>query len=368
MKQLKFSLLIIVAITMGLVSCKKDEKEAAPLPKVEVKQAKVAYIVNYGNYGGTQSEISIYYTDSSKIKNNAYKTANGIDFTSNIQSIGIKDSIAYFMSNNGDKINIVSAKTLQEKVNPISLDITKPRYFVASGNYAYVSCWGAVSDWTLMPESYIAKINLTSKAVTKIAIEGGTEGLYIKNNKLYIGLTARKKVAIMDLNSNAISYLPVSGIPQHFVEDNTGNLWVSLVSTYSVLCSPDSIGMAVINPQTDKVIASVNYAGISDMGQIGISKEKNKIFVLGKQEWPGTASYIYTVDVVSRQLGSSALISGESFNGFNINPDNNDIYVLISPSATSNGTLKVYNSTATLKDTKETGIAPQQVVFYNITL
>ena len=240
-------LLLLLAI---FASCEKEDSD----PKSEA--TKVAYIVNYGSYSGSKSEISIYDIETKTITNNAYTTANGIDFTSNIQSMAIYNDIAYFMSNNGDKIDFVGAKDLVARTNPISADITKPRYFAASGNYAYITCWGTVNsgEWATIPSSYIAKIDLTTKVVTKIALPGGPEGVIIINNKLYTGLCTSNKVAVMDLSTNAISYITVSAVPQHFVVDYSGKLWVSLVSKYSTPFSEDKLGLEVIDIQNNTVI------------------------------------------------------------------------------------------------------------------
>lgn len=345
------------------VSCEKekDNNEGIETPTVKTD---VAYIVNYGSYSGSKGEISIYNIDDNNISHEAYKTANSIELTSNIQSMTIHNDIAYLMSNNGDKIDIIDAKTLKASVNPIADDITKPRYFAANGNTAYISCWGDVQDWGKMATSYIAKVNLTTKEVTKIPLAGGTEGLIISNDKLYIGLCADSNVAVMDLATEAISKIRVSAVAQQFVEDIDGNIWVSLVSKYSTPFPADSLGMAIIDPTTDKILKRVSFSGIGGDGYMHISADKQTVYVMGAEAWPGTASTIFTADVASRTLSSTALITGEKFYGFNINPKNEDVYVCISPDASTEGALHIYDKAGTKIEEKETGIGPNHVIFY----
>lgn len=360
MKKIKQLMLLVAISATVFISCEDDDDI------IVEKANEIAYVVNYGSYSGSKSEISIYNIDSSSISHDAYKNVNSVEFTSNIQSMAIHNDIAYFMSNNGDKIDIVDAKTLAATVNPISTDITKPRYFAATGNTAYVSCWGDVQDWSLIANSYIAKIDLTTKSVSKIALPGGPEGVIIVDNKLYTGLSTDNKVAVIDLATEAISYITVSAVPQQFVKDGDGNLWVSLVSKYSTYFPTDSLGLAVIDPQNNTVIDKVDFAGIGGDGYIHISPDKNTIYAMGSEAWPGTASTIYSVNVANRTLSTSALITGENFYGFNVNPENEDVYVLISPSTSEDGTLKIYNKAGTLLDEEKTGIGPNHVVFYNI--
>ncbi len=361
MRKIRNFMFFVAVIATVFVSCKKDD-DVDP----SKEYSKVAYIVNYGSYSGSKSEISIYDTDSSSITHDAYKAANSVDFTSNIESMSIYEDIAYFMSNNGDKIDIVDAKTLVATGNPISTDITKPRYFAADGNTAYISCWGDVNDWSVMANSYIAKIDLTTKAVTKIALPGGPEGVIVIDNNLYAALTTTKKIAVIDLSSNNVSYINTLAIPYHFVVDDDGYLWASMVSTYTVPVGLDSVGLTQIDPTNNTVLANVNFSSIGSNGFIHISSDKKTVYVFGKEAWPGTASTIYSIDVTSHTLSGSALISGEKFNGFGVNPENDNIYVLISPGATEKGLLKIYDSAGSLLDEEETGVSPKHVVFYNI--
>ena len=363
MKIIKKFMFFATIVAMIFTSCDTDDITLVP----EKKYDNVAYIVNYGSYSGSKSEISIYDTDSLLIADSTgYFSANNVEFTSNIESMSIHNDIAYFMSNNGDKIDIVDAKTLKALGNPISDDITKPRHFVADDNTAYISCWGNVDDWSVMANSYIAKIDLTTKAVTKIALPGGPEGVIIVNNKLYTGLSTDNKVAVVDLATEAISYITVSAVPQQFIEDVDGKIWVSLVSKYSTPFPADSLGLAIIDPLDNTVTDKVDFTIMGSNGFIHTSSDKKIVYALGKDEYPGTASSIHSVDVTTKILNSTALVSGEKFNGFNVNSNNDNIYVLISPSSTENGELKTYNSEGTLLDTEKTLIDPKHVVFYSI--
>ena len=361
MNSIKKIILSVVVLSAVFVSCSDDDD-----PKDKKEYEKVAYVVNYGNYGKGDGEISIYDIEKETMTQDAYKTANAVDFTSNIQSMSVYNDVVYLMSNAGDKIDVLDAATLKALGNPVSGDITKPRYFAATGNTAYISCWGDVNDWSVMANSYIAKMDLTSKTISKIAVPGGPEGVIIVNNKLFVGSTVSKMITVIDLSNDNMSFIAVSGVPQQFVADSDGNIWVSTVSKYSTPVPSDMIGLEVINPKTNKVTATVNFPGMGSNGLISISSDKNTIYALGTEAWPGTATTVYSVDVAKKEINSGALITGEKFNGLDVNPENNDIYVLVSPDATSAGKLHVYSSNGVLLSEKETGVSPIQTVFYNI--
>ena len=368
MKTIKHFVLSVALLATALTSCEKDDNTD---DKKEYN--KVAYIINYGGYGKSNGEISTYDIPKKELANDSYKTANEVPFTSNIESMYIHEDVAYLMSNAGDKIDILDAATLEAMGNPISNDITKPRFFVAKDGFGYVSCWGDVVDWDVYANSYIAKIDLKTKVVTKIALPGGPEGLIIKGNNLYISSSTTNKVTVMDLSSEKFTTIDVKAIPQHFVEDASGNLWASLVSKYSVPFSADKLGFTVIDPNSNTVSSFVNYVGIESNGFIHTSPNKNTVYVLGggnyvqdaDGNWIQLPTGISTVDVSTKVVSSSQLISGEKFNGFNINPENGNVYVL---SKVEGKGLSIYDDKGTLQAGQqfETGTSPKHVVFYDI--
>ncbi len=359
----KFYLGLMSLAMIFAVACEKEKNDKDD-KKEETTNSK-AYIINYGSYASISTSVDIYTESNNKIVNNAYEDVNGVAYSSNAQSFAIYNEQGFFMGNESDKIDIVDAKTLEQSINPIETDITKPRYFEATNETGYISCWGTIDDWSTVANSYIAVLDIANKTISeKIMLPGGPEGVIIANNKLYAALEFRDSVAVINLDNHSVSYIETPAIPQHFVQDEDGNLWVSLVSTYSDPAPEDSLGVAIIDPDTDQLTGRVLFSGISGDGQLAINSAKDKIYVMGKAAYPGTASSVYEIDVAGQSIGQSALISGDNFSGIGCHPESNNIYVLISPSLEETGSLKVYDSQGTLLDTQETGVAPQEVVFY----
>jgi len=353
-------MLFVAMSATVFTSCNKNDETEPEIPKTAL-----AYIINYGDYFGSNGEISVYNTETETITDaSAYKTANSVDYSSKIESMAIVDSTAYLMGNNGDKIDILNANTLKQTINPITSDIVKPRFMLAVNNTAYISCWGDVQDWVAINSSYIAKIDLTTNSVTKkIPVSGGLEGMIVVDGNLYIAQTATNKVAVLNLATDAVSYITMPAVPQHFVIGEGNKIYVSLVTKYSTPFPAEKLGVAVINPSTNTVVETINIPSIGDNGFIHISDNLQTLFVLAKEAWPGTKSFIKSVNLTTKTV--TDLISGESFNGFNVNPKNNDIYILLAPSATEKGTLKIYDNKGSLLDTEEVGISPKHIVFYD---
>lgn len=358
MKSIKNLLFFAILIAFGFSSCGDDET-----PKQNSKQ--IAYVLNYGSYGGGNTTIDLFDLDSNTITKAVYTSANGVGIGSNVQSISIFDDIAYLMSNGGDKLDIVDAKDLKATSNPISEDIVKPRYAVEDEKYVYISCWGG-DDFGVFANSYIAKVDKETKSVSKINIPGGPEGMIIVGNKLYSALSVKNQVAVTNLDTKETTFIRVPALPQHIIKDANDKLCVSLINDYSSSYPVDSIGIAVINPNSNELEKVVNFTKMSYPGYIKSSTNGKTLYTISNDSWPGKGSYIYTFDLGAYTVSDNALIEGEGFTGVDINPKNDDLFISVSPDATSNGSIKIYDKAGSLKDEFEVGVYPQQVEFYEI--
>lgn len=326
------------------------------------------YIINYGSYDGAKSTVNVYNETSKSISNNAYRIINDdAALTSSIQSAEIYDTTLYFMSNNGDQIDILNARTLEVIANPIDDGIVKPRYFAEYNGKAYISCWGN-ADWNLMEDSYIAVIDLANNTLDHtIELDGGPEGVIIKNGKLYTCLAFRTQLAVIELSTEAVSYIELPAVSQHIKEDVNGKLWVSVVSTYSNPADSTDVGIAIVDPINDTHEQFINIQGIGSNGYMTSNADGSTIYVMGNDPYPGINAYIYELDATNPATPIYELLAGENFNGMGFNNKTNRLYILISPSTDASGTVKIYNTDGTLYDYQTTGISPQNVVFFEHT-
>lgn len=364
MRKINIKHLLAILFIATTISCTKESGDIS-----KKQYSKVAYITNYGGFKKANGEVSTLDISKSEMNNNSYQESNGVEFAANISSMSIYKDVAYIVSNAGDKINVVDAATLEAIGNPISKDIISPRFFYASNGIGYVSCWGEVKDYSVYANSYIAKIDLTTKKVLKkIALPGAPEGMIIKGGKLYISSSVTNKVTVLDLKTEALKEIEVSAIPQHFVEDANGNIWVSLVSKYSSPFEASELGFSIIDTKTDKVISTINFPNIKGNGYLCISSDKKKIYVLGGGNYLDGVEQtgVYSIDVETKILEKGAVISGSNFSGLDVNPENGDVYVLITPDYTSAGQLKIYNSKFVYLREYEVGINPQHIIFYDV--
>lgn len=356
-----FSVLFLALAVLS--SCNKND-DPAPDPGELVKGA---YIVNYGNYSQGGASISKYDYEADELTNFYYKKQNGgNELLSNIQYAYAYNGKIFMMGNGPDEVITVDELFVQTK-NGVTAQIAKPRACVANGDYLYISCWGESDDWANRADSYIAKYNIKTMAVEKtISLPGGPEGVEIANGKLYAALNYEKKVGVINLSNDAVSYIDTPAATSYFLKDAGGNLYVSLVSTYS---DPSTeTGLGYINTSTDELAAVYNLPDVSYeyASVMAANANQSKIYVVTTEtdeNWMVTGA-VSVFDVATKTFASEKLISGISGpRGLAVNPVDGNIYLFTGESVTGAGLMKIYNSSGELQGQKTVGASPAMALF-----
>ncbi len=348
--KIKIFMLFALAASVFL-SCKDDEVIPEPT------EPTVSYIINYGDYVGAKSTVTSFNKETDEVTTDFYENVNGVAMVSNVQHAFSFKGTIYFLGNSSDQLFWVDGKTFKQSENAITTDIVKPRYGVGFGNYLYVSCWGG-DIWTDETTSYIAKFNLTTKAVEKkISIPGGPEGLAIAKNKLYAALNYKDSVAVVDLANDALSYIETPAVTSYFVKDKSENLYVSLVSTYSDFS--DKTGIGYINTASNKLDATYELKGVSTayVNILTANSDFTKIYVVKEGANWGDPGAVATFDIVTKSFEANNFV--DEISGLNgISYYNDNLFCFVAESVTGNGKAKTYSSNGTFLKDYQTGIAP----------
>ncbi len=365
MKKLLF---IFMAMAIVFASCEDDDNTSSN-PSYVV-EASDAIVVNYGSYSSTVGSISGFDIDNSKMYSYVFESVNGPAMNGKPQYAYEYNDKIYFMGNNVDEIFYVNSSTLEQTKNGVTSDIVKPRFCVGSGNYLYISCYGG-DVWSDASLGYIAKYNIKSNTVeSTIAIAGGPEGLEIANNKLYVALNYAAQIAVVDLNTEDISYITTPSVTSYFLKDAADNLYVSLLSTYS---DPSAVtGLGYINTTTNELEStyalsnvSTNYTSI-----MTFNADQSKIYVAAASwveespdNWVQKGS-VFEFDTTTKTFNTNPYISSiDGLNAVSVNPYTNELYVLISNSTTTTGKLVVYDENGDYQSEYQTGIAPAWILY-----
>lgn len=136
-------------------------------------------VVNEGNYGSPNAEISYIDTNNS-VTNNVYSLANnGEQIGDVLQSVNFNDDKAFLVVNNSNKV-IVANRSSFVKTATITSNIMQPRYATVANGKLYTTNWGTTTP-------YISVHNANTMAyITSIPLSTDAEEIVTVNGKVYV--------------------------------------------------------------------------------------------------------------------------------------------------------------------------------------
>jgi len=361
-----FNYFSFLLFSMLIFSACNETELPDPFPSEEIEGC---YVVNFGSFGQGGASISKYDYNTGEMYNFFYQLQNsGNELLSNIQYASSYNDSVFLIGNATDQIITVNP-FIEQSLNGITEDIENPRFFVADGDYLYISCLGANPDWAIMPDSYVAKYNIiTRKVETKIMIPGGPEGLEIANGKLYAALNYKNSIVVVDLNSEEISEIATPAVSSYFLKDDDDNLYFTQLSTYSNFSAETGLGF--INTTTDQTETYYYLENVStSYGSIlQANSDFSKIYVITSaydENWNLTGA-VAEFNVSNQTFNTENLISDISgISGLAVNPEDDDIYVFSAHSTTGAGMMQIYSETGEYKKEYEVGAFPVGAFFLN---
>ncbi len=352
MKNLLNYLLILAISGVFFTACDNGDDDLKPI----VDNVTGLYFINYGGGSLGTGTITKYDYKKDTVINNYYEAKNGLELNSSIQYACEYNNQIYMMGNGIDQVIIVDTGFVQH-IDGITEDINVPRFCVGNGDYLYISCWKDASEWNIgMPSSYVAKFNINSNTVEEtIPVPGGPEGLAIANGNLYAALNYKDSIAVIGLANDEVSYIATPAVTSYFIKDNSSNLYVSMVSTYT---DPSTAaGLGYINTSNSTLEATYALEGVSSgYSQILEANDDASVLYVLASSWgqPGT---IYTFNTSTKEF-TPFLENLSGLNGMTYNSKTNHLYVFGADSYSEPGTVDIYATDGTYVSEFDCGVSP----------
>jgi hypothetical protein len=350
MIKIRMRCVLMLALIVVIAGCSHDDEK----PKGKYEHG--AFIVNEGGFGSSNGSVTFYNTTTDEIEQSIVTSSSTAFAGDVVQSMSFKDDRGYVVLNGDNKILVVDANTFENLSTIASNDIVAPRYVEVINDKAYISVWGPYDGNFSLIDSYVLVYDLkTNTVIKKIHTDEGTENLLYNGNYLFAtnyNYGGSNTLAVINPTDNTlVKQVTLSYGPSGMTLDANGKLWV--------ICSDFASGKLYrINPSTLAIEVTMNIAN-SPQTDLAITADKqNILYAIGKS--------IYKLPITNTLLPAQPLLTAsdvKTFYGFNVNPDNDDIWIGDAMSFTATGKTYIYTSAGAAKTSFGVGLNPGQFVF-----
>lgn len=334
----------VAALTLPLAftGCKKDDPEN---PADNTFKGNGTFIICEGAFNQGNGRIDFWNKHTDSLKTNIFQAVNDAPLGDVVQSMVYVNDRAYITVNNSGKIEVVDPVDFTSK-GTISTGLTSPRYVnVVSSGKAYVSDLFSGS---------VAILNTSTLAVTgSIAIPGWTEEMLTDNGKTWI-TNGMKNYTYIVQNDAVTDSVDVGYGSTAIRKDNAGKIWILTGGNYPPNMVPSKLSR--VNPATNDVEWSYDFADFG-ASKLRLSPDKTLLYFLygGKVYRKNTGDTGNPAEFIS--------VSGKTFYGINVDPDNGNIWLGDAGDFSSAGTVYVYSASGSQIKTFTTGVVPTDFVF-----
>ncbi len=305
---------------------------------IAIAQTGKVFITNEGSFSGTGA-VTVYDRATGTPTQNAYQAANsGFTLGSILQSVNVYNGKAYFVVNNGSKVEVADASTLVSTgtINGLS----SPRYFVpASPTKAYVS------DWV---SNTVAVVNLANNTISStIAVGNSPEHMVITNGKLYVAnsgaFSIDNTVSVIDISLDVvIATITLDDAPTSLQVDMNGDVWVLCAGDPAFTGGTPTAGsLNKIDPSTDAVTLTMPFASTAKHpGDLVINATGTALFYLDQ----GYGGNVFVHDIATSVIDSSSAFISGAYYEIGLDPVTDEIFAADAKDFSQNGDVTRYDA------------------------
>ncbi len=204
-------------LAMVLVSCKKDDEDAA----AQIPPDNRVFVVNEGPFMSGSGSLDVYFRTSKQIVTNAFFHVNGFELGNLVQSVNVHGDRIYIIVNNANKIEVAGKDDLVSKGRIEGINL--PRYFLGiDSRKGYVSSWDN--------KVYILDLELMEISGS-IPTATGPEKMMLTGDMAWVlnqgGFSYDSVVTVISTTTDeVIKNIVVGDKPSGIVQDANGMVWV----------------------------------------------------------------------------------------------------------------------------------------------
>jgi hypothetical protein len=344
-----YFLLLILLVAFGACETKPTITPEYP-PILNPKGG--LFILNEGNFQFGNATLDYYDFETQKLSTNSFETTNNRKLGDVLQSMTRSGNRGYLVVNNSQKVEVINMLNLSSEGTIAGF--VSPRYMVVNGaQFAYVS------------EYYNGGIKVVdlnnNQIVQTIPVNGNCDELLVHNSKLYVTVSNKKLVYVINTKSNIImDSIDVAYGPNSLLIDKNNNLWV-LSSGRTINGGGFENGaLQKINTDADTVLQQFIITRQSEHGPIKLrsNAKRDELYWINKS--------IYKHAINNNEVSGNPWLPSFNNNFWALNYDSltDEIYVGDAIDFVQRSTVNRYDETATLRGTFKAGIITGDFYFF----
>jgi len=342
---------------IGFLSCEKNPvKQNGELTIGAAYRG--AIIVNEGHFQQGDASLSFFDSDSQQIYNDVFKDKNGESLGDVGNSIYLRDTLAYIVINNSDKIEVINTQSFRRSRKIILPAGTSPRHLAFTDDAEILV--------TSLYSGKVLSIDLASGVVSgEIPVGANPEEILRFNNQVFVansGFGAGNTVSVIGLPGKAVQKeIDVGDNPRFLRADPSGRIHVLCGGDYKDWGNPDDDtpgGIWVIDPGNMRVSDSLILPVGQHPGKFDISAEGHGYVVVDGQ--------IRVYETQTMELLENDITGNSALNAYALrfNSHENLLYILDAVDFVSMGRLWILDpENSAMTGPFETGAIPGDVAF-----
>lgn len=355
---IKYLYLLVVIAMLAISSCKK---ESPIVPPVEIPPTtKAVYVVNEGNFGRSNSTLTVYPPDSNKAYQDVFAAVNGRNLGDVGNDMVLYKDRGYIVVNNSQKIEVIKLSD-HTSVGTLVIPGNKSPYklSILNDSKAYV---------TNLFDNSVTVFNPLALALTKQRIPVGLnpQGIAAANNKMYVcnsGFGSGSTVSIISTSTDTVvKTLVVGNAPSGIEVDADGDVIVKCDGAYNDFSNPndDTPGSLVIINVNADTIAAVIPLPLATYGHPGRSSVSKKGYGFVQVN-----TGILKFSTSTNTIISDAFITTSSYFPYSLAVDDvtERVYVADAKDYVQPGQVFIYDKTGQQIGRFDTGIIPGTIAF-----
>ncbi len=362
--------IILVCIAfISVVSCMDDDAymNRTKLNKSVSDLIDEDYVLisNEGNFMYGNASVSYYNKTTHELINDVFSKQNIMPIGDVVQSMVLKDGLAYIVVNNSGKIFVVNMGKFPNLpafayVGKVT-GLVSPRYVhFINKTKAYVTDLYAKTITIFNPETLKKTGQISVDNHSQKFSQHPTEQMVQYGKYVFTNCWSYdNKLLVIDSETDkVVDSITVGLQPTSLVLDKNNKLWTITDGGYKG--SPygyEAASLWKIDAETRKVEQTFHFEKGDRGSEVKLNGAKDSLYFINKGIW--------RMSVTDKQLPEKVFLSGEDklFYGLNIDPVNSDIYAIDAIDYVQPGLVYRISSEGIPIDTMRVGIIPGEAAF-----